>query len=253
MDKLTKLKDLSFIIIPFFIMNGFLYHLAYWGDFGLNGLSYISFSDVLKSSIYPIVSTSFLNFLLLLITLSFGFVMARKRVKKGTFSNNPREELMSDPNLSLQTKKDMINARQIGFMIGWLIMLFSLVLNYSKTGSLIYIPLVIATIGPLSMVYSQLVCLYIPNILLRLLILFFVPYLPLTSLFSGIQNADDIKNNISYDYIINLTKQKADTLKLLGITEKYFIFSDFKNTQIMMIKADKIDTLIIHKFQKLPN
>ncbi|HXD92326.1 MAG TPA: hypothetical protein VNX01_03895 [Bacteroidia bacterium] len=56
---MDKLKNLSFIILPYIIICGGIYHMAFWSTFNLNGLSFISATEVVKSAAYPILSIFF--------------------------------------------------------------------------------------------------------------------------------------------------------------------------------------------------
>ena len=55
---MTDPKNITIFAIPYLTLCAVLYHIAYWDTFNLNGLSYISVSDIIKSSVYPLLSTS---------------------------------------------------------------------------------------------------------------------------------------------------------------------------------------------------
>ena len=48
------MRKLGFIIIPYLTACGALYHISYWNTFNINGLSLISVSDILKSTVQPV-------------------------------------------------------------------------------------------------------------------------------------------------------------------------------------------------------
>lgn len=48
------IKKLSLYLIPYLTICGALYNIAYWDIFNLDGLSLISITDVIKSSVYPV-------------------------------------------------------------------------------------------------------------------------------------------------------------------------------------------------------
>jgi len=47
-------KIISLVLIPYLTICSVLYHIAFWDTFNLNGLLYISISDILKSAAQPI-------------------------------------------------------------------------------------------------------------------------------------------------------------------------------------------------------
>ncbi len=59
-----RIGKIPLIAIPFLTVAGCLYHIAFWSKFDINGLAYINVTDIITSSIYPILS--FAGFYILL-------------------------------------------------------------------------------------------------------------------------------------------------------------------------------------------
>ncbi|WP_027368947.1 hypothetical protein [Desulfocurvibacter africanus] len=68
--KLTK-SDYWFIFLGLAFVSAFIYHFAYWNTFGINIYEYMSPSDVLISTLFPIMEASWLSIVLWLFLL-FG-------------------------------------------------------------------------------------------------------------------------------------------------------------------------------------
>ena len=52
-------KNIPLFLIPYLTLCGALYHLTYWDTFNLNGLEFISLSDIIKSSVFPVFTILF--------------------------------------------------------------------------------------------------------------------------------------------------------------------------------------------------
>ena len=58
---MKELTNFSLLLIPYLTICGALYHISYWQIFDLNGLAFINVIDIIKSSVYPILSILFLT------------------------------------------------------------------------------------------------------------------------------------------------------------------------------------------------
>lgn len=215
---------------------GALYHIAYWDTFHLNGLSFISLSDIIKSAAYPITYT--------LIVLLISAIMTRFifRVEKAL----PKG---SGQNTSLGKK---VNS-SIGTSILLLLWLIVVVWLYFKGNSMTWIIWGMIVALPPFLYLSLNTTLFsqdfqdesIRTHIIQVLVTFVV-----LSFATGKYDSAIVQENLRYKYATQKTISannfvKTDTIKLLGNTEKHFIFSNLKNDSVYLIKADKIDTLIL--------
>jgi len=76
---------------------------------------------------------------------------------------------------------------------------------------------------------------------LRKFALFIIVYLPLFSFGFGFYNAENIFIKKKFDYFID----NKDTLKYLGNTGDYFIFTSMDNSKNYFLNTKKIDTLVL--------
>ena len=72
-------------------------------------------------------------------------------------------------------------------------------------------------------------------------------YFPINSAAQGITDAMEIKENKKFQYYLEPRKltaesmeAKYDTIKLIGITDKGFIFSTYDNSRILILNSDSI-------------
>lgn len=80
-----------------------------------------------------------------------------------------------------------------------------------------------------------------------------IVFTPVVAYYSGKYKGELIYQNLQYKYSINTSISQtiihnisSDTLKFIGNTEKYFVFTDLSNSKTIFIKSDNIDTLVLH-------
>jgi len=91
---------------------------------------------------------------------------------------------------------------------------------------------------------------------MRRLVIDLIVFIPIVSYYTGKYKSQQIYQNLKYKYSVstkispttNLTTSPytSDTLKFVGNTEKHFVFSDLKNSKILFVKSDIIDTLTLY-------
>lgn len=230
---MTDPKNITIFAIPYLTLCAVLFHIAYWDTFNLNGLSYISVSDIFKSAVYPILSTSIFTF----IGLFIGGYLASDT--NDVAPNEPYE------------KTSWFKALFIVILfITWTFCLH--LLDYLPSNYKWLIWPILAGL-PLNgiLYYSKLLNFFQTTNRYRFAFMNLLTYLPFIFFASGKIESEKIQNNIEYKYstriITDTTNNafKVDTIKYLGTTEKNIIFTDLKNNSIFLIKSDKIDTLIL--------
>ena len=232
---MTDYKNITILTIPYLTFCAVLYHIAYWGTFNLNGLSYISVSDILKSSISPIIYTMAFVFL--------GVFLG------GYFGNDPLiKEQIEQPSTKNKNKLGVL--LDIGLIVIWFfLMFFILSLDFEYKW---FIWAIIASF-PLSIIFDDDKILngVIADRNQRKSATLFIILLPFLSFSTGKYQSEQIQNNSKYRYSIRRNINPVnnqiltDTVKYLGNTERNFIFTDLKNTTIFIIKSDNIDTLVL--------
>lgn len=229
-------KNLSLILIPYLTICGVLYHISYWATFKINGLSFITISDIIKSSAHPVLSSTFP--LLIGITIAYYFM----------YSNYKIEGLNSK---ELKEKQNKLFNKIILPIIWLLNFIVTPIISNNPSrwilfGFLMAIPLSI--LSDLYGVFNKLTDKAFNRVIISQLFFYF----PIFSFTIGKLNSDTIFQNLKYKYTINQIKEpinkcntNGDTLKLIGSSEKHFIFSNTNNEKIFFIKSDNIDTLIL--------
>ena len=230
---MTDPKNITIFAIPYLTLCAVLYHIAYWDTFNLNGLSYISVSDIIKSSVYPILSISIFPFIGLFIGSYLG----------SDLDNTPLDESYE--------KTDLFKVFII--VVLFIVWVFSMhLLDYlpSEYKWLIW-PIVAGFPLNVILYYSKLQFFVPTRNRYRNAFINLLTYLPFIFFGSGKIESEKIQNNIEYKYSTNISADttnnaiRVDTIKYLGTTEKNIIFTNLKNETIFLIKSDNIDTLIL--------
>lgn len=226
-------KNITLILIPYITICGAFFHIAYWDTFCINGLAFITISDIIKSSVYPFLSSAFFIFIGMFAGLVFNPFEKHLPAGQG-------KETKVGKKLNSKVGSSVI-------LIIWIILLY-VIIHYGITpfrwlvfGFLAALPPAIwlDSTGIWSNIFS--------NHKIRLVVFELMFYLPVFAFSIGKFNSELIYTNEKYKYTIiqNSGKNQSDTLKLLGTTEKHFIFSDLKNTKELFLKSDNLDTLVL--------
>jgi len=217
--------------IPYITIVCSLYQLIYYGLFGLNGLVFVSVGNIIKSAAYPMLLT--------FLFASFGAFIGHRLInllKKPKHNDNSKITISEVP---------------VKFLFLLLFNSIFVALVYFIFGELNYV-LIAFAIGnafcgviDFDMLINNDIGKYIDKEFLVMLLV----YLPLFSGATAFQNALNIRDNRSYKYsTVNnnsdcTTILKVDTIKLIGMTEERFIFTDINNEKIYFIKSD---TMVLH-------
>ena len=229
---MTDPKNITIFAIPYLTLCAVLFHIAYWGTFNLNGLSYISVSDIIKSSVYPFLSTS-------------TFVLI------GIFIGNYLASDKDDINLDEPSDNGILKVLFI--IVAFVLWVFFLHLLDKLNSEWKWTIWPILAALPLNFILyrSKLLNLLNTSNRYRNAFISLLIYLPFIFFATGKIESEKIQNNIEYKYLTrskNIVTNNAitlDTIKYLGTTEKNIIFTDLKNETIFLIKSDNIDTIIL--------
>ena len=230
-------KKIGYILIPYITICSGLYHIMFWSNFNINGLSLINISDIIKSTIPPIYST--------LVVIIYHTIM-----------NN---YVAPNYGKNKEYKKGISNKTLV-------IVYFSTVI---VTGILSFLlkgkqPITIYIYG-----FINFVCLsayFVNNDFFKSLFSsennrrFFIDIiisLPIICALTGLYDSKINYENIEYKYIIiktteknNILNIKSDTLKLVGIVEDFFIFSPLDNSTLIFRNKSDINNLVLNDYKK---
>lgn len=220
------------ILIPFLTICSASYHMSYWSEFGLNGLSFISLADIIKSAAQPmsvwvmvILVSNFVAYFFCYVALERGNI----RVK------------------SLKAKSFEMSVWYLPFLLLWLIVITVIPMYFSHP--LRWIPFSFIASFPIVsvLVLNGFLADDISDFLVRTYTVMILVLLPILSYSMGKIDAGFIERNIKYQYTIGNGLDKSsepDTLKLLGFTTDNVIFSTLENDQIYILERS-IDTLML--------
>ncbi len=230
---MKNIKDISIFAIPYFFLCGGLYHLTYWSTFNINGLSFISISNIIKSSIYPIVVT--------LVFVVIGIILGESifRFDKYSPPDEGRETKIG--------KKLNSNIAITIFLVLWISALIFLYL-FGTSERWILWAFIFSSVPIFALDRIRLWKNDFENHNLRMWTIRILIWFPTFSFAVGKYNCELVYRNIDYKFttthnieIFPRTNAKSDTIKLIGYTEKYIFFTDLENTKTYMIKPEKLE------------
>lgn len=227
-------RNYTLFLIPYLTICCSLYQLTYWGLFGLNGLSFISVQDIIKSTVQPLIITAFGSLIGIYIAHS-GYKRATKPFRETASENTPSDETISAKGLLVLIPIFVIVVAALYLSYRFLPDQRYYIVAY-LIASLIYI------VVNVDKIFDKSFNTYFDKSLLFLIMLYF----PAFSLATAAQDADAILSNKSYKYSINANTIVPnnilirDTIKFIGLTDDNFIFTDLKNSKIIFLKKDSM-------------
>jgi hypothetical protein len=211
-----------------------LYQLTYWSKFDINGLEFISISEILKSSIYPIA----LTFVFVIMGIILGELIFR-------FDN----ELKSGEGRKTKVG-EALNSR-LGLSI--LILIWILLLIYLYYNENVYRWIIWAFIfSSVPTVLLDRLGLWqdrFDNNTIRLWAIRLLIYIPVFSFCAGKISSETIYENIRFEYVLGkdlknfiekFPVSETDTLKYLGMSDNYLHFITKDNTEKYFVERDEL-------------
>jgi hypothetical protein len=227
---MTDSKNISLLLIPYLTVCGVLFHIAYWDTFGLNGLSFISASDIIKSAVYPI-STS----LLWIFPWAIGYFFKVKNV-----------ELIADGKIFKKEWQENL------FFISWVV-LTNIVYFINIPYKWQLFPFIASILPVLYLLELNFLKPYFKKEMDRFAFIFLAVFFLLFSYSAGKYQGNLILSNQKYKYIKNISpslnqsmRTNKDTLKYIGSSGNSSFFTDLKNQAVLIIKESTLDTLILY-------
>ncbi len=223
-------KNYILFTIPYLTICCSIYHLCYWGQFGLNGLSLIAISDIIKSAVYPFFWT---------IVGSLGSFWG-ERIVNGFSFKNPTNVEITDEKLSEKGMKVAVL-----FAVLVLIVSLTLFLTYKFLPDLLWLSPTFIFVNILMQFINvdKIISSEFSLIINRRLLLFLIIYLPCFCISTSVQDAMDIIHNRRFQYTVRNVRNINDTLKFVGITEKNFVFVSLNNDNLYF---EKLDTMTLY-------
>lgn len=232
---MKDIKNIPLFFIPYLTICGGLYQISFWDTFNINGLAFISLSDIIKSSIYPIIFSG----LAFLYTIIIYY-----------FENRQLLEALDINSIKPRSKKIMTIAFVACLAIYFL---FVFVLGFKREPiRFVIFGFIIATFISATFSNKKIFIKHFTSYLTYLIFIDLIIFLPIFSFYIGKYESYQIKENVKYKYAINKSPSPSnnliinDTIKFIGKTENHFIFTDMKNKSNIFLKLDKIDTLILY-------
>jgi hypothetical protein len=233
---MKHLKIISIIAIPYFTICGGLYHIAYWSTFNINGFEYFGITDLIKSFVYPFFSF-FTTFFIVFFIVNLLYNPKKSPPRDSAKENKFRKFIDS-------------NIVTLLLITAWIILL-SYFFNHGNKDR--WFSWVVFAEFPLTIyLYRKGLFkdIFIDN-RFRMNVISSLVFIPIISLASGKYNSELIQAGFKYKYSIhthfdsNSNRFINDTLKFLGRTEHYLFMTDLNNSNIQIIRAASVDTLIL--------
>ena len=214
---------------------GALYHLTYWDTFNINGLAFISLSDIIKSSVYPVFT--------ILFAVIYNLTIQNLILPSNADLNENRLPRKGVSNMTLFVIY-IISSILINLIIYW---------TKSKSPDrYLSFGLLNALLPSIYLSNNGFLLGHFTSERARRLAIDLIVFIPVVSFYTGKYKSEIIYQNLQYKYSIKtnidntiIRNTSSDTLKFIGNTEKHFVFTDLNNTKTFFIKSDNIDTLIL--------
>ena len=226
------MRKLGFIIIPYLTACGALYHISYWNTFNINGLSLISVSDILKSTVQPV---GWVLFMLIYNAIVLNFIRPpfgennkeRKGISNKALFISHLTLLIVYVIVGIIFKNFLIEGIFFLGFIGWSFLTLYLTNNYYFK----------------SYFESEKMRRFCINVLVAI---------PLIGNLGGTYRSRLIYENLEYKYILRnvyeknaVLKTSSDTLKFVGITEDFFIFTPLNNSELIFLNKANINDMAL--------
>ena len=229
MDKVKE--NLIWLFIPYLTFCALLYHVAFWDTFHLNGLTYISPAEIIKSVVQPISYTLLLSIIVLFFNnyiLGYKYIFpveGGRETSLGKFVNKPNSQRAI---LILWFLLDILILVKVEWNKWFLWSIFSALPFYIWA-------------------YNNGFLQPIKDSTIRYILIQIIISLPFICFGLGKENSEVIKYNIKYQYTTKesnlFNKTIPDTLKLIGTFTGNIVFTDLKNSTLYIFKEP--DSLVL--------
>lgn len=245
---MKDIKNITIYSLGYFTACGGLYHIGYWGKFGINGLEYISISDIIKSFVYPFVIFGLLYFAWYLL----GPIVIDYLIPTENLVNPIPEEKVGKV-----SKANKFFHSKLFYCLSF-VMWFALVIVtfiYARQITWFIWVSFTALLPLIVLMRSNFLRNQVENNKTRSYLINVLVALPLISFATGRYYSDRIYYNESFKYILKeksiahdsiMTKSK-DTLKFLGKTENFLFFSDMDNSRTLMLNIGSADSIELYQ------
>lgn len=222
----------NFVLIASFFLSicGSIYTMIFWGLFGLNGLSYINFSNIVSASLYPIVHGTILPLMIFFILLIIPFV-------NKIVNNDKNYNLINIINLAIENlsfRKQMIIACLALLLVS---SYMAYILINLRAYSILSIVLILPSLF-INLIFSVKFKYYFSS--LKFSIFFLAIFIFLSCILNPYVESNKILDNKEYHYTLIFKENQLDTLKLIGNSDDRFVFINRTNETITFIKSDTL-------------
>ena len=227
-------KLITLFGLPYLTACSILYHFAYWDTFKINGLTFISLNELIKSFVHP--------FIYFFVIVALNFV-----ITEGVFQINKVFPHGEGRNTFLGKKLNSKWGILISLII-WISIVIFLYFNGNVNRWFTWALL----LGIVPMLFLDRYGLWLnefENSNLRIHAIRIFVFLPILSFASGKYQSELIFRNIHYQYaaadtILHSTNNASkDILKFIGSTEQYIIFTNLNNSIFTFVRNDKLEVM----------
>lgn len=196
--------------------------MTYWGAFGINGLALISAGSILQSAIYQI--------LLALLSTVVGLYIIHNGIGKLPFMKK-----------MIHNKTPTSLGGRIVAVFFQIILIVVTVCFFSSDSLVIafFLGNIIYSLIDEDKVFS----IHFRPTISKDFLWMFIIYMPCVSISTALDDSRNVLNNNNYQFTVvnDSTKNLCnDTLKLIGVTNEYFVFSNARNTSTFYLKPENL-------------
>lgn len=216
-------KEAVALGVPYLIAVGACYLFGYWGAFHINVLEFISFTDVAKLAIYPLMAS--------LVFFLAGVVLA---------------EILHSPHLppggGSASKLGMFGQKHWRWLLALQICAAVLVAVFAPEPGKWFIVAVLVTLLSTPLTHVEPFIKVVPNPRVRATALFLLLLLPTISFAYGRQQAFLVKTGASEQFVdvvrskLSLTNDEKNPVAYLGFLGSVYVLRESKTGELVLVK-----------------
>lgn len=226
------IKEAVAVVVPYLIAVGACYQFGYWGAFHINVLEFISFADVAKLAIYPLMA-------------SLVFLLAGVLFSELVFSPH------FPPGGGSTFKVGMFGKKHWRWLLALQLCIVLLVAIYApEPGKWFAVAALVSTFST-PLIHLKKLIEVVPNPHSRAVALFLLLFLPSISFAYGRHQAFLVKTGASEQFIdvvrskLPITSDEKNPVAYLGFLGSVYVLREAKTGQVVFVKQRDDSPLFI--------
>lgn len=226
------IKEMFAVGVPYFILVGACYLFGYWGAFNINVLEFITFTDVAKLALYPLIAS--------LVFVLAGVLFA---------------ELIHAPHFppggGNASTVGVFGRKYWRWLIALQIAVTILVATYAPEPGKWFVVTLLVSLLSTPLTHIEKLIEVVPNPQARATALFLLLFLPTISFAYGRQQAFFVKTGVSEQFVdvvrskLPLVSDAKNPVVYLGLLGNVYVLRESKSGQMVLVKQSDDSPLFL--------